>query len=95
MKLEITEAAADWYEKELEIDEESFIRFYVRYGGSGGLQPGFSLGIMQEDPLEPVAEEKVNHIGYFIEAKDEWYFDEHSLKVSLSEDAQEPEFNYE
>ncbi|WP_173916409.1 HesB/YadR/YfhF family protein [Halobacillus sp. Marseille-Q1614] len=95
MKLQVTEEAASWYEKELEINDESYIRFYVRYGGSGGLQPGFSLAIMQDQPREPIAEEKVNNVRYFIEAKDEWYFDDYSLKVSLHEGSQEPEFIYE
>ncbi|MFD2925671.1 HesB/YadR/YfhF family protein [Halobacillus naozhouensis] len=95
MNLVVTEDAAKWYEDELEINEETSIRFYVRYGGVGGLQPGFSLAIREDDMKDPIATAKVNHIEYFIEKDDEWYFDQHSLKVSLDEKWDEPKFSYE
>ncbi|MBM7552620.1 HesB/YadR/YfhF family protein [Thalassobacillus pellis] len=95
MIIEVTEQAANWYEEELEITGKTFIRFFVRYGGSGGLQPGFSLGIRQEEPFEPVAETEVNGVLFFIEESDEWYFDDKSLKVEYNEKWEEPEYKYE
>ncbi|MFC7320553.1 HesB/YadR/YfhF family protein [Halobacillus campisalis] len=95
IKLKVTEEAAKWYEDELDIKEETSIRFFVRYGGTGGLLPGLSLAIKEDEATEPIAEDKINLITYFIEANDEWYFDGHSLKVQLHEKFNEPEFIYE
>ncbi|MBA2173999.1 hypothetical protein H0266_03700 [Halobacillus locisalis] len=95
MKLSVTEEAAKWYEEELDVEESSNLRFYVRYGGVGGLQPGFSLGIAFEQPNEPIAETKVGKINFFVEADDEWYFGDYSLSVNLDEKWNEPGFQYE
>ncbi|GGF10248.1 hypothetical protein GCM10010954_05960 [Halobacillus andaensis] len=95
MNLKVTEEAAKWYKEELELNDETSIRFFVRYGGVGGLQPGLSLAIKQVDAAEPIAEDKVNNITFFIEADDEWYFEGHSLTVQYDEKWQEPEFIYE
>ncbi|MFG6148805.1 HesB/YadR/YfhF family protein [Halobacillus sp. B23F22_1] len=95
MNLNVTEEAANWYKEELELNDETSIRFFVRYGGVGGLQPGLSLAIKEEDSSEPIAKDKVNQITFFIEADDEWYFDGHSLTVQYDEKRQEPEFIYE
>ncbi|MFZ0369879.1 Uncharacterized protein YneR [Halobacillus alkaliphilus] len=95
MDLTVTEEAAKWYEEELDVDDNTNLRFYVRYGGTGGLQPGFSLAIRIEEPSEPVAETKVGKITYFIEEDDEWYFGGHSLQVEFSSKWEEPDFQYQ
>lgn len=95
MQLSVTEEAAKWYEDELEIKEETHLRFYVRYGGVGGLQPGFSLAIKLEKPMEPIAETTTGAIHFFIEEDDEWYFDKHSLHVQLDPKWEEPDFQYQ
>ncbi|KHE72689.1 HesB/YadR/YfhF family protein [Halobacillus sp. BBL2006] len=95
MNLTVSEEAAKWYEDELDVEGKANLRFYVRYGGVGGLQPGFSLAIKFEDPQAPIAETKVGNITYFVEEDDEWYFDNHSLKVELDEKWNEPDFQYE
>ncbi|WP_431799266.1 HesB/YadR/YfhF family protein [Halobacillus andaensis] len=95
MNLKVTEEAAKWYKNELELNNDTPLRFYVRYGGVGGLQPGLSLAIKQVDPAEPVAEDKVEGVYFYIEEDDEWYFDGHSLTVEYDENWQEPEFKYD
>ncbi|CDQ19620.1 Uncharacterized protein YneR [Halobacillus karajensis] len=94
MNLTVTEEAAKWYEEELDIDQKTDLRFYVRYGGVGGLQPGFSLAIKLEEATEPIAETTTGNIHFFIEADDEWYFDNHSLEVSFDSKWKEPAFKY-
>lgn len=94
MNITVTEEAAQWYQEELDINEESNLRFYVRYGGVGGLQPAFSLAIKLEEPSEPIAETKVGNIRFFVETDDEWYFDNHSLKVEYDSKWKEPSFEY-
>lgn len=94
MNLTVTKEAAQWYEEELDIDDTTDLRFYVRYGGVGGLQPGFSLAIKLQEPAEPIAETTTGSIHFFIEADDEWYFDQHSLEVSFDSKWEEPSFEY-
>ncbi|MGV2620165.1 HesB/YadR/YfhF family protein [Halobacillus sp. ACCC02827] len=95
MNLTVTEEAAKWYKDELDIEEEGHLRFYVRYGGVGGLQPGFSLAISLSEPVDPIAQTDTGTIHFFIEADDEWYFDGHSLLVELDEKWKEPSFEYQ
>ncbi|UOQ42950.1 HesB/YadR/YfhF family protein [Halobacillus salinarum] len=95
MNLTLTEQAANWYEKELDLPKDASLRFYVRYGGSGGLQPGFSLAIKRQTPENPIAEENINEVTYFVEEEDSWYFDDQSIIVELNEAWEEPEFKYE
>ncbi|MFC0524990.1 HesB/YadR/YfhF family protein [Pontibacillus salicampi] len=94
MKLSVQEQAANWYKDELELEKDSSLRFFVRYGGVGGLKPGFSLGIRPEEPVEPVAEDTVKDVQFYIEQEDAWYFDHHDVTVYYNEDKQEPDFEY-
>lgn len=95
MRIDITEEAAEWYEKELDLQLPAYIRFFPRYGGVGGLIPGFSLGINNNSPEEIHTSIEMNRITFFIEAKDEWYFGDKNLKITLNEEMNEPEFAYE
>ncbi|WP_347860538.1 HesB/YadR/YfhF family protein [Salimicrobium sp. PL1-032A] len=95
MDLTVTKDAAKWYKEELELNDSDSMQFYVRYGGAGGLQPGFSLGIKVDTPYEAVAETNVEGITFYVEKSDEWYFDTYSLHVSYDEKWEEPDFSYE
>ncbi|MGE7767982.1 HesB/YadR/YfhF family protein [Peribacillus sp. NPDC096540] len=95
MKLTISEQAAKWYSDELELQEGSHLRFYVRYGGHSSVQSGFSLGIMQEEPEAVAAASTLNNITFYVEEKDIWYFDGHDLLITFNEKLTEPEFHYE
>ncbi|MGN1400617.1 MAG: HesB/YadR/YfhF family protein [Bacillus sp. (in: firmicutes)] len=94
MKITLTDAAAQWYEEELDLSEGDYVRFYVRYGGNSQIQPGFSLGIQIESPLEVGASAEINGITYFIESEDSWYFDGKDLSVSFNGSLNEPRFEY-
>lgn len=96
MNLAVTEQAAQWYKSELDIADGSNIRFYVRYGGVGGLIPGFSLGINTDQPQSIYTSTEMENITFYIEETDSWYFDEkESLIVSLNDESLEPQFSYE
>jgi uncharacterized protein YneR len=94
MKLTIDNKAAKWYEEELNLSQGDFVRFFVRYGGCGTVQTGFSLGVVKDTPMELGKKAEVGGITFFIEEKDMWYFDQHSLHISYNEKFSEPEFNY-
>jgi uncharacterized protein YneR len=94
MRLTIEEQAANWYKDELHLKQGDFIRFFVRYGGYGTVQAGFSLGVIKDVPEEIGISDESGGITFFVEEKDLWYFDEHSLHVKYNEKHAEPEFHY-
>lgn len=91
MVINVTEGAAKWYVEELEMNKEGFIRFFPRYG-FGGHIPGFSIGISQDSPDELVESTVLEGITFYIEAKDEWYFEDVDLHVTLNEKLNEPKY---
>jgi len=93
MNLEITREAAKWYKNELELNEDTDLRFFVRYG-FGGHIPGFSLGINKDTPTDIFASSDLEGLTFFIENKDAWYFEGYDLHVSFNENIQEPKFEY-
>lgn len=95
MKLHITQDAANWYMDELELNTPTQIRLFPRYGGVGGIIPGFSIGINDDLPEVIYASSTVSDIQFFIEEKDAWYFDGHHLTIQFNEELHEPEFIYE
>ena|SRR5699024_5318848 len=95
MKLHITQEAANWYVNELELDTPTQIRLFPRYGGVGGIIPGYSVGINNDLPEVVHASSIVSGIKFFIEEKDAWYFDGYHLTIQFDEELNEPEFIYE
>lgn len=94
MILKVQEEAAQWYKNELELEDNDSLRFFVRYGGVGGLQPGMSLGVRPDSPAEPIAEDKQEGIRFYVEQEDAWYFDHYNVTVKYDRDKQEPDFDY-
>lgn len=92
MNIYISDAASNWYKKEMSLDQGANIRFFVRYGGNCTIHPGFSLGISNEDPIDAGVEAIKDGIRYFIEEDDLWYFEGKNLKVEFNERLNEPEF---
>ena len=95
MKLDITKEAVKWYENEYEITEITSLRFFVRYGGVGGLVPGFSLGISLEEPNDIYAKKEIDKLTFYIEQEDKWYFEKHDLYIDFNQELNEPEFIYQ
>lgn len=94
MEIKITEDAFKWFQYEMEVIEGEYIRFFVRFGGSG-LQPGFSLGVTKDQPYEKDALVEKDGVIYFIEESDLWYFDGHDLTVSVNAELDELNYSYE
>lgn len=94
MQLMITEAALEWYKREMGLAKGDFVRFYARYGGVSNLQAGFSLGMMVEKPTEPTIQVMNDGITFFVEREDEWYFDNHDFTVAYNDQRDELEFQY-
>ncbi|MFD1360474.1 HesB/YadR/YfhF family protein [Lentibacillus salinarum] len=93
MNLYVAHEAAEWYKAEFDLNGQSYVRFYVRYG-FGGKVPGFSLAVSRDVPDDIYASTKVKGVTFFIERSDAWYFDDEDLTIQLGNDKQEPEFIY-
>lgn len=95
MKIIISEDAAKWFERDMEVVQGESVRFFARYGGSSPLHEGFSLGVTKEAPDEVAVEIVKDGVRYYIESRDEWFFDEHNLIVEVDQKLQELSYSYE
>ncbi|MRH44326.1 hypothetical protein GH741_16910 [Aquibacillus halophilus] len=75
MEMSITQPAAKWYIDEMNLEEGDFVRFYVRYGGHGGIVSGFSLAISNDEPNNPAVQTESMGVTFYVENSDVWYFD--------------------
>ena len=71
------------------------IRFFARYGGSSPLHAGFSLGVTKEQPDEVEVETEHDHVRFYFETRDKWYFDNHNLLVNVDLQQNELVYSYE
>jgi uncharacterized protein YneR len=95
MKIIISKKAMQWFKEDMEALPGESIRFYARYGGSSRLHEGFSLGLTKEEPMEAAVTLIIDDIHFFIEERDEWYFDGHDLSVTFNSTSGEIEYIYQ
>lgn len=48
MNMEISQAAAAWFKRELDLKNGDYIRLFPRYSSGGGLHPGFRWALLQK-----------------------------------------------
>lgn len=94
MKIILSDEALQWFKDEMEVEKGDFVNFFARYGGSSPLHEAFSLGVTKVEPDEPTVQVEKDGVLYFIERKDEWFFDGHDLIVNIDEELQEPSYSY-
>lgn len=94
MKIFISADALTWFQEDMEATNGDTIRFYARYGGSSAVQDGFSLGVTKDTPFEPSVTLKIDDILFFVEERDEWYFDDHDLYVDVDHKLDELAYTY-
>lgn len=85
MSLVVEQLAARWYKREMSLAEGDHLRIFVRLGGCGSVQPGFSLGVMKEYPRYPALREVVEGIVFYIEEDNLWYLDNKELRIQFDE----------
>lgn len=91
----ITDKAFTWFKDELNLEAGDNVQFFVRYGGFGQFQSGFSLGIAEKAPDEPAVSTDKEGVTFYVETKDEWYFDGKSFQVNYSDDKGEITYDHE
>lgn len=95
MNMEISQAAAAWFKRELDLKNGDYIRLFPRYSSGGGLHPGFSLGIATEAPGRSAIQVEQEGIVFYMEEQDLWYMDGYGLTIVYSEAEDDIEYKYE
>lgn len=84
MEIKVTKPAFQFLRDEMELQDGDSIKIFVRYGGSGGHIPGFSLGIDKDTFDGDGISTNVEGITFFMNTKDLWYLDNHDLTVKYT-----------
>lgn len=95
MEIVIKEDALNWFKTEMEVISGDAIRFYARYGGSSPFHEAFSLGMNREQPHDIGIKNDVDGITFYIERDDLWFFNDHTLVVSVDQKLDELSYSYE
>lgn len=85
MDIIITKPALEWFKTEMRATKGDYIRFFVRYGGCGTVQQGFSLGLEKKEPLDIGISQEYEGITFFMEREDLWYLNKQTLVVDHNE----------
>lgn len=83
MKIIINEAAAAWFEENIDFSVSAYLRFYPSL--ARGSDSGFSFAIFPLIPTRPHTVSVVHDIIYYIEEGDQWIFENKDLVVTLDE----------
>lgn len=85
MRIVVEQPAAQWYKREMALTEGDFLKLFVRLGGSGSIQPGFSLGVTRDTPRNLGLHYSVEGIIFYMEEDNLWYLDNKELHISYDE----------
>lgn len=92
VKILITEEAFQWFKDEFDLEKDDYMRIFVRYGGCGSFQQGFSLGVIKDSPKQAATTLLVNGVTFFVEEEDLWYFENKNIKLDFNKAMKEIEF---
>ncbi len=90
----MTDTAFKWFKDEMDVENGDSIKFFARYGGASPLHEAFSLGVMKEKPDLVSTETIISEIQFYVEQRDEWFFDGHDLHVSFDSVSEELVYSY-
>lgn len=88
MKLDISNEAANWYIKELDLKAGDSIKFFGKVYG----KDGFSLALTKMEPSNPKARYDYNDVVFYVEEVDAWFFENYNLNITMDEELNEPKY---
>lgn len=95
MKIEVTDKAISWFEKELLLEKGDAIRFFGKTYGSTEVHDGFSVGMSVDQPDSDVLGlTEINGITYFAGQQDDWFFNRYDLEIDFDENKDEPIYHF-
>lgn len=59
--------AAQWYKREMGLNDGDFVRIFVRLGGFETVKPGYSLGVMKDSPTNPALQTTVEGVTFYMD----------------------------
>ena len=92
MELTITDAALNWFEKEIKLQSGMGIRFFGKVYGNTQVHDGFSVGMSADRPENPLFKKQVGDILFFGEETDDWFFKGLNMTVDFDEKLNEPKY---
>ncbi|MDO4455603.1 MAG: iron-sulfur cluster biosynthesis protein [Ligilactobacillus agilis] len=86
-KITMSPKASEWFRNEMHLQPGNGIKLFGKGYGETNAHQGFSQGISRCDhPVDPVVDEVIDGIHYYIQAFDEWFFA--GLDVYIDYDAE-------
>lgn len=82
MKLTVEREAVQYMKQDWNLHQGDTIRLFTRYGGESNTQPGFSLGIVIQQPTHIALSTQADGILFYIQEDDLWYLDGHDLTIA-------------
>ena len=95
MEFTVTQPAAQWYKRELELEDGDYVRFFARYGGYSDIHRGFSLAISMEKPNDPAFQTESAGITFYVEKNDAWYFHDVNFRVKYRRKEDDVVFDFD
>lgn len=83
MKIDLTENAIKWFEKEVGVSKDSGVCFMGKVYGKTDVHEGFSVGMSICQPEDVLTKIEINEVTYFIEKNDDWFFSGYDLKLRI------------
>lgn len=95
MKIEITEAASNWFKNELGLTDNLGVHFSGKVYGKTEVHEGFSVGMAVEEPGSSVlASTEIDGVTYFVNEEDDWFFNGYDLQVDYDPKRDEPVYHF-
>lgn len=92
--IDISEQAAEWFEKEFDFSDGQGIRITAKVYGNTTNHEGFSVGVWLDTPVNPVVYTYKNNIMYYIENGDEWLISDYHLNINYNDNLDEPSYDF-
>ncbi len=94
MKITVTPKALKWFKEEVLVEPGMAVGFFGKVYGSTQVHEGFSIGMTVSEPEDPLVEEKIDDITFFVEKNDEWFFNGYDLKVDYNEEKDDLDYEF-
>lgn len=94
MKIEMSQAAADFYRDEVNPGPGKGIHIYGKVYGSTNVHGNYSVGIMIEEPVNPFATAELGDILVFAEEEDRWFFGDYYLVIDYQAGDDAPTYTF-
>lgn len=94
-KITVTPAASKWFREEMHLKPDQGVHFFGRVYGNTNAHRGFSTGMSRHDhPADPLVDQVVDGIHYYIEKAEDWFFKGLDLTVDYDPQTDGPKYHY-